>query len=116
MAWGWLLQVGRVLSGLLSRPEKVKVAVREASEFMDAVESALHDDPPPQPLPYSVIEEQRRQIDAATSHKVPASPAPAPAGEVAPPVVVDSRGPGVAKAKERKKTPRTPPRPPRKGG
>ncbi|MET0795302.1 MAG: hypothetical protein ABW061_27535, partial [Polyangiaceae bacterium] len=97
MAWGWLLQVGRILGGLLSRPEKVREAVREANEFLDAVDSALHDDPPPQPLPHSAVEEQRRQIDAATSHKV------APAD--APPVVVDTRGPGVAKAKERTKKP-----------
>lgn len=66
----WLLALGRWVVRLLTRPA-VQEAARDMAETV--IDEVLHRDEPSRPLPSSAVQEQQRQIDAATSYKVPCS-------------------------------------------
>lgn len=44
---------------------------RQVAEVAEDAANVVHPQEPSHPLPYSELEHQRKQIDSATSHKVP---------------------------------------------
>lgn len=67
----WLVVVGRFVARLVTRREAIGEAVKTAEQLVGEVEAVIYDDPPSQPLSHEDVEHIRRQVDSATSHKVP---------------------------------------------
>lgn len=97
----WLAWLFAILKG-----RELAKTVDAAGELVEQVGDVLHTEEPSQPLPYAAVEEQRRQMTAATTgaaRVVPITPLP-----IAP-------RPGVSKIRDAKTPPARPPPRERKG-